>query len=341
MDYSTMKMEDLRKEGRQAGFSSKFVTFASKNDLLNALMSGQEPQPQVGGDLADILAAALQGKIQTSGIDEDAVRDIVKNEIAGLSMPVRLEITNTTGAVTATGNCHFRLKEIITLANIREDLLLVGPAGSGKTHACHMAADALNLPFYFTSVGQQTTKSDLMGYMSATGTYVSTLLRRAYEHGGVFLLDEIDAGNSNVIISLNALLANGAGAFPDGMINRHPDFICIAAANTFGHGGNSAYVGRNQLDASSLDRFSVLDFPYDEVLELAISPMPDFTRTVQRLRTAAAELKERIIISPRASIKGGKMLQAGFSESDALNAVLWKGVNSEIISRVSRHAGAC
>ena len=47
-------------------------------------------------------------------------------------------------------------------------------------------AKALGLAFYFISVGLQTSKSDLVGYMSATGAYVTTHLRQAYEFGGVF-----------------------------------------------------------------------------------------------------------------------------------------------------------
>jgi cobaltochelatase CobS len=53
-----------------------------------------------------------------------------------------------------------------------------------------------------------------MGYMDAHGKLVRTLLREAYEHGGVFLLDEIDAGNPGVLTVLNALLANGQVGFP-------------------------------------------------------------------------------------------------------------------------------
>jgi len=83
-------------------------------------------------------------------------------------------------------------------------------------------ADALSLSFHAISVGSQTSKSDLAGYMTATGEYVRTQFREAYENGGLFLLDEADAGNSNVLILLNAALSNGKMAFPDGMVDAHP-----------------------------------------------------------------------------------------------------------------------
>src|SRR5215217_6156820 len=80
-------------------------------------------------------------------------------------------------------------------------------------------------------------------------------------------MDEIDAGNANVIIQVNAALSNGYCSFPDGMVQRHDDFIFLASANTFGDGASRQYVGRNQLDAATLDRFTTLVWEIDEELE--------------------------------------------------------------------------
>ena len=133
--------------------------------------------------------------------------------------------------------------------------MMVGPAGSGKTTAAHEAAKALGIPFYFTGAIDSAYK--LTGFIDAQGRTVRTAFREAFEHGGVFLFDEMDSSMPAALLAFNAALANGHADFPDGIIKRHPDFRAIAACNTFGGGANRQYVGRMQLDAASLDRFAI------------------------------------------------------------------------------------
>src|SRR5208337_1523898 len=88
-----------------------------------------------------------------------------------------------------------------------------------------------------------------------------------YEQGGVFLLDEMDAADANVMVAINAALANGVMANPHGKVHvRHPKCIIIAAANTWGRGGDHLYVGRNQLDAATMDRFVLSMVPTAAIL---------------------------------------------------------------------------
>jgi hypothetical protein len=89
----------------------------------------------------------------------------------------------------------------------------------------------------------------------------------------MFLFDEIDAADANVLLVINSALANGHMSVPNRpekpTAERHPDFVCIAAANTFGRGADRQYVGRSELDESTLDRFRIGTCPmdYDEGLE--------------------------------------------------------------------------
>jgi len=58
---------------------------------------------------------------------------------------------------------------------------------------------------------------------------------QVYENGGVFLLDEIDAADANVMVAINAALANGVLANPNGKVHvRHDKCFILAAANTWG-----------------------------------------------------------------------------------------------------------
>ena len=343
-DYKTqfekMTVVELRSYARTMvpELSGLFVAGARKEDLIQSIMEEREittgKQLLSGsGDLADILAAALQGKIQ-SGLDTEGVRAIVQEELKSAFIPQIIYVSTPKDETKNMGLQHKDFEKLLKLASNRLDTMLVGPAGSGKTTICHNIADALDLPFYMTSVGAQTTKTDLLGYMDATGNYVKTHLRNAYENGGLFLMDEIDAGNANVITILNSLLANGMAAFPDKMVIRHENFIFFAAANTFGRGNDRQYVGRNQLDAASLDRFVTVSFDYDNHLELALSIDKDWTKTVQELREKAFDLKLQIVISPRASIKGGQLLQAGFKFDEVLDMVVFKGCNSDMKAKL-------
>lgn len=287
----------------------------------------------------ETLAAALNGKL-SAGLDENRVKQLINEQIKSALLPTVVTVENKkTGTSKNVGLTHERFEDIVKLVNDRLDLFLVGAAGSGKTTVCEQVAEALDLPFYFIPVGLQTTKSDLLGYMNATGDYVKTHLRQAYEHGGVFLLDEIDAGNPNVLTVINAMLANCKASFPDKMIDRHEDFIFIGAGNTYGLGNDRQYVGRNQLDAATLDRFVVLNFDYDKKLEKALSNNDVWLNIVWDIRKAVEKLGEKLIVSPRAIIKGDKMLASGFSIEQVKDALIYRGINKEIKTRIEHSVG--
>lgn len=212
--------------------------------------------------------------------------------------------------------------------------MMIGPAGSGKTTAGEKIAEALDVNFYPQSVGAQTTKSDLLGFIDGNGNYRSTIFREAYENGGVFLLDELDSGNPNTITILNAALSNGYMSFPDGVKKMHEDFYCIAAANTYGTGADRQYVGRNQLDAATLDRFNTIYWEVDEQLEKSLCSNKQWQQRVSKTRAKIAKLGIRYIVSPRATFKGEKLLQLGMEEAKVVESVLYKNLRKEDIQRI-------
>jgi cobaltochelatase CobS len=214
-------------------------------------------------------------------------------------------------------------------------VMIVGPAGSGKTTACQHVAEALALPFYTN--GALTGAHELTGYKDAAGQYHGTPFRQAFEHGGVYLMDELDRSDPAAVLALNSALANGFMAFPDKAepVKAHPDFIAIVAANTYGRGADRLYVGANQLDAATLDRFATLSWDYDEALERALAGDDAWTAYVQAARAAAAKHKIRHVISPRASMGGATVRRTGAAFDMVADAFIWKGLDAEQRARIT------
>lgn len=224
---------------------------------------------------------------------------------------------------------HYQFENLLKCLAAKTNVMMVGAAGSGKTTTAAKVSEALGIPFYSISVGIQTSKVEFMGYMDANGKYVRTLWREAYENGGNFLIDEIDAGNPGIMTVINAALANDICAFPDKMVKKHEDFICCAAANTWGRGADRMYVGRNQLDAATLDRFVKMNFDYDEKLEDKIVTNKEWLKVVRKIRSVVYDKKMRVLVTPRASIYGSQLLEQKIPVWEVLQLTLFNTMSEE------------
>lgn len=231
--------------------------------------------------------------------------------------------------VDLTGE-HPRLKHLLLSISAGLNVALVWPAGTGKTTAAKKIATKLEKKFYSISVGQQTGKHEFFGYQDAHGNYVRTLFRDAYEFGGIFLIDEFDAGNSNVLTSVNQALSNGSCPFPDGMIEKHEDFICIIAGNTYGLGGDGIYSGRNVIDGATLDRFVFIEWGTDPELEKELSlGNEEWLNIVRKARDNAIKNDIQAVIGNRTILMGAKLLAMGVNIGDVIAMTLVKGLWSD------------
>lgn len=212
--------------------------------------------------------------------------------------------------------------------------MLVGPAGGGKTTACEHVAVALGLPFY--TDGALFSEHKLTGYEDGAGRYHTTSFRQAFEHGGVYLMDEADRSDPSVPVVLNSALANGFMSFPDRVepVRRHADFVPLIAANTYGRGADRLYVGANQLDGATTDRTVALNWDYDEVMERALAGDDAWVAYVQAARASAWKHKVRHIISPRASLGGANLRRVGLPFDLVAEAAIWKGLDPEQRDRI-------
>jgi MoxR-like ATPase len=256
--------------------------------------------------------------------DEATIRRIAREEAAkAKGREKRVTVISPLG-VKPLGErtLHPLFERVCKAVSVGVNPLVFGPAGSGKTTLAEQVSEALGLTFYFS--GAVLKKHELFGYTDANGRLVRTAFREAFEHGGLFLFDEVDASSASVLVTLNAALANRKCDFPDGLVKAHKDFRIIAAANTNGNGATREYCGRNQLDGASLDRFVPFTCDYDNALTERIvsgfdlsaehlSLALEWCKRVVDYRKALTETAVRGILSPRAAIYGAQLIAAGFS----------------------------
>lgn len=268
---------------------------------------------------------ALLGKY---AIDSDAVRAIVRemHPVAGR----RIEIVIPERAPTSIeGDTHNMTETVLRVVALAHPVMLVGPAGCGKTTIGEHVAKALDLPLYLTSAIMDV--HELTGFIDGRGTYHRTPFRDAFEHGGVWIADEIDSWDASVLLAANAALANGIAVFPDDPkpVQRHDDFRMIATANTFGSGADRVYVGRNELDAASLDRFATINVDYDTALERKFAGRQGAWMTyVWEIRAAVQKARIRHVVSTRAIVMGARALDAGIPLNTVRDIYLFKGMSA-------------
>lgn len=229
------------------------------------------------------------------------------------AQPLVIQFPERPAPIKVDGLTHPQFADMLLTLRAGMHCMLVGPAGSGKTYSAEQAAGALGRKFFMQ--GAVTYAHELLGYIDAHSRYVRTQFRDAFEHGGLILLDEFDASSAESALVLNAALANGACAFPDGLIRKHADFLCIIGANTDGSGATMAYAGRARLDGAFLDRFVVFDWQIDPRIEESMAQGNTLwlaaVRAVREFARARGILD--VVATPRATSRGAILCEAGMA----------------------------
>ena len=216
-------------------------------------------------------------------------------------------------------------------------IYLAGPAGSGKNHTVEQIARELNWNFYFSNSVQQEFK--LTGFIDAGGDYHGTEFYKACTDNNdcIFFLDEMDASIPEVLVLLNAAIANGYFEFPNGRVDlKHVHFV--AAGNTVGSGADEMYTGRLVLDQATLDRFAIIDFDYSVRIEMAISKNnEDLVNFIHELRTQATDKGIRATFSYRCITMVTKLESTGMDLKDILKIAVMKGLDKDTIKTFTLH----
>lgn len=319
-----------------------------------------EPSSSGGDDMMEIFMSGILQRVRAEGksIVESHVADALSDVITGsqfkvLAKELRDEIDigrkvvvqnlKSPDPVTITGTHPMFEPSLQAVAN-RMNLFLVGGAGSGKTYMTKQIAEALSLEHRMISCTADMMRHDLFGFIDAGGNYHTTALRRAWEYGGLFVIDEVDLASANLMGGVNDVANVDAEylEFPDGRVERHPDFRLIACANTIGEGATSTYRGRNALDGAFLDRFVFIGVELDEAIETrrVMALMSDETRAVSWLgivRQVRRNIKQYAlptIITPRAAMHGAQLLEMGNSVTFTVTSCITRGCSDDVARKL-------
>jgi hypothetical protein len=161
-----------------------------------------------------------------------------------------------------------------SLAKARVPIALIGPSGTGKSTLCSQWAKDHDMSFGFVPMTAGATPGWLVGAYTLEG-YRSRSAMDCYENGGVFVFEEMDAADPNMLLVANNLIENDVFDNPvtGEQIKRSPNFIPVACMNTRGLGATATNTGRSRLDDATRNRFALgrIELFLDEELESFIA----------------------------------------------------------------------
>lgn len=335
---SDMPRQDVIVADNPAPFVDLPIQPPMENQPMNNPAPAATPAPGAM-DIGNLLAAAVLPAIQ-------AQMQKLVDEAVGARVPREIVIKAADKPdIKMDGHVHPAFEKVLRLVKANVGVMLIGPAGCGKTHLFSQVCHALNLEGESISLSGGVTEAHLTGRLLPTGeggrfVYTESPFVKCYREGKPFLIDEMDGGDPNVLLSINQATANGgfhvearAASGLDTFVKRHPDTVLMATANTYGTGAGAMYVGRNQLDAATLDRWYIVNMDYDKAFEERIAPS-QVTHFVWRLRELIQQNKWRRVASTRMIQKASAALGAGLKWQE-VKADLLSGYTADELSKIN------
>lgn len=299
-----------------------------------------QPQAQQSSGLGSQLESMLIEVLAKQSAEKvlEAAKPLLEDHIINTFgvLPQVYEIKTEKRSYQIQGVVHEKFDTVLQLVGADIPVFLTGAAGTGKNVICKQVAEALGLEFYFSNAVTQEYK--LTGFIDANGTFHETQFYKAFTEGGLFMLDEMDASIPEVLIILNAAIANRYFDFPIGRVEAHENFRLVSAGNTFGTGADLEYTGRFQLDAASLDRFAVVEIDYSEAIEKALAVGDtELIEFIRAFRNAVEAAGIKHLATYRAIERIKKLDGVIENTAEVLKMCITKGLSCDDISIISKN----
>lgn len=222
-----------------------------------------------------------------------------------------------------------KLKKLIEAG--MNNIWMVGPAGCGKSTIARNIAKELDIPYLCISCGIGTSATEFTGYKYPTRE--ATKFAEFYAKKSLILIDEMTALDPSVAQVINAALANGEIETTTGTVLRHSECIIVATSNTFGSGADRQYVANNQLDASTIDRFTgaIIEVDYSKKYESQFDQ--EVRDYIHLLRACIKTNSLRRIASTRMIQAAEKMKKIGMSDWRDLLIINWSDTEKKIVGQ--------
>lgn len=177
---------------------------------------------------------------------------------------------NEQNAVPLT-NADYRfqpfLADVIDSILQKQNVILTGGTGVGKTTHITQLANRINQPLLRINFNGETRMSDLVGKIHVLGgetKWRDGVLPMAMRHGWWLLLDELDFAEPAVLSLLHPVLEEESVLVlkenSGEIIHPHPNFRLFATANSIGAMKDRAgsFAGTNDMNEAFLDRWQVI-----------------------------------------------------------------------------------
>lgn len=312
--------------------------------------SSRKDSSKVSQEEIDALEKTLKGDMLIEFGKMQEVIEQLQNEVKTLkaNRPIQVVVKDPQRKkikVLLEERVHPIFEQVMFHITCGDNVMLVGPKGCGKTTLAKQISKAMKLDFGLLSLSGGTTESKLLGRSIpnvSTGEnhfHFAPFARLFRDGNSLFLLDEIDGGDPNVLLCLNSALANGCisidtGNEEDAVIKQGKDAHVMAAANTWGSGANRKYVGRNAQDSAFTDRFVQIAMDYDKEMEMALCAGQE--KMVEKMHEYRKRIEENRLereLGTRQLVRFANWLNEG-KDMAYVEQILFSGWPSTEVSKV-------
>lgn len=228
------------------------------------------------------------------------------------------------------------MDKLLHLYKLKQNTLLIGPAGTGKTQSVLRLAYLVNKPIYTINCSLRLREHHVVGRLDLVNgktVWKKGPLPLSMEEGAVLYVDEANVCEPDVLLRIDEATDDRRQlSFEGETIKAHPDWFIVASINPLDHPGTK------EMPQQLISRFTArltYSYPPTYEIELAIcGKYIDLDKMDQeQLNTLVAIIKSiqamrtqdwPYIPTIRESITLAKLIASGMKPSDAIELTLIK-----------------